>query len=90
MIIYMIDLDQRPVSNQRPFLKSMSTDVIYPKSQSDLTAFFPNSQICGRTGSFNTVHLLNLRNPTLIRGHHGHDRMKVGFITTYAISAYHH
>jgi hypothetical protein len=24
------------------------------------------------------------------RGHHGHDRMVVGFTTTYAISAYHH
>jgi len=24
------------------------------------------------------------------RGCHGHDRMVVGFITTYAISAYHH
>ena len=24
------------------------------------------------------------------RGCHGHDRMVVGFVTTYAISAYHH
>jgi len=24
------------------------------------------------------------------RGRHGHDRMVVGFTTTYAISAYHH
>jgi len=24
------------------------------------------------------------------REHHGHDRMVVGFTTTYAISAYHH
>jgi len=24
------------------------------------------------------------------RGHHGRDRMVVGFITTYAISVYHH
>jgi hypothetical protein len=24
------------------------------------------------------------------RGHRGHDRMVVGFITTHAISAYHH
>jgi hypothetical protein len=27
---------------------------------------------------------------TYTKGHHGHDRMVVGFITTYAISAYHH
>jgi len=26
----------------------------------------------------------------LLRGRHGRDRMVVGFITTYAISAYHH
>jgi len=25
-----------------------------------------------------------------MRGHCGHDRMVVGFTTTYAISAYHH
>jgi len=25
-----------------------------------------------------------------VRGRHGHDRMVVGFTTTYAISAYHH
>jgi hypothetical protein len=24
------------------------------------------------------------------RGHHGHDRMIVGFTTTYVINAYHH
>ena len=26
----------------------------------------------------------------LCRGHRGRDRMVIGFITTYAISAYHH
>jgi len=28
--------------------------------------------------------------PVSTSGHCGHDRMVVGFITTYAISAYHH
>jgi hypothetical protein len=28
--------------------------------------------------------------PFIVRGRHGRDRMVVGFITTYAISAYHH
>jgi len=36
--------------------------------------------------SFTYVHL-----PVVaMRGHRGRDRMVVGFITTYAISAYHH
>ena len=53
----MIDSDRRPVSNRRPFLKSASTDVIYLKSQSDLTASFPNSQICGRFIDIKSTYL---------------------------------
>ena len=49
--IYMID------SDRRPFLKSASTDVIYLKSQSDLTASFPNSQICGRFIDIKSTYL---------------------------------
>ena len=40
-----------------------------------------------------TVHRINIYNhraSNLYRGHCGLDRMVVGFITTYAINAYHH
>ena len=36
------------------------------------------------------VNILYINSNPRFKGHHGHDRMVVGFITTCAISAYHH
>ena len=43
-----MDSDQRPDSNQRPLLKSTSTDVIFSDKGILKSASFPNSQIYGR------------------------------------------
>ena len=32
----------------------------------------------------------NIKLPNIDRGHHGRDRMALGFTTTYGICAYHH
>jgi hypothetical protein len=50
------------------------------------------------SGTADICHLIGLRLPMMFvnndkvrrRGHHGRDRMVIGFTTTCAISAYHH
>jgi hypothetical protein len=39
---------------------------------------------------FTVTYTLQTNHYTVQRGRRGHDRMVVGFTTTYAISAYHH
>jgi hypothetical protein len=42
------------------------------------------------TGTLVSKHFMYVISSCNDRGHHCHDRMVVGFTTTYPISAYHH